>query len=476
MSGMMTLQQAADWLMQSGMAVKVVGDASVCIARIHTDTRSLQPGDLFVAIKGERYDANAFFADAKELGASAAIGHHGLEAAGLPGLEVADTKLALGRLAACWRAQFGLPLIAVTGSNGKTTVTQMIASILKHSKREAGFSTEGNLNNDIGVPLTLMRLTPAHEVGVVELGMNHPGEIAYLADLVRPAVALVNNAQREHLEFMATVQAVAHENGCVISALDSSGVAVFPADDDYSAVWRQLAAGRRVMTFAAPGSPAGIADVMGDAEWIDGSWQVAATTPAGPLEFRLDIAGRHNVKNAFAAIAGALAVAVPLSDIAAGLADFVPVKGRSRAISLVVGQKQISLVDDSYNSNPDSMRAAIDVLAELPGPRLLVMGDMGEVGDQGPQFHAEAGLYARQSGIDKLFTLGPQSALAAGSFSAGQHFDDIASLCAAVLAELPAAASVLVKGSRFMKMERVVDAIAAVAQSQNQIGETSHAA
>jgi UDP-N-acetylmuramoyl-tripeptide--D-alanyl-D-alanine ligase len=251
---------------------------------------------------------------------------------------------------------------------------------------------------------------------------------------------------------------------------------VFPADDDYSAVWCQLAAGRQVMTFAAPGSSAGLAAVQGDATWLNGGWQVAATTPAGPLEFRLNIAGRHNVKNAFAAIACALAAEVPLHDIAAGLADFVPVKGRSRAISLLIGQKQISLVDDSYNSNPDSMRAAIDVLAELPGPRLLVMGDMGEVGDQGPQFHAEAGLYARQSGIDRLFTLGPQSALASSNFGAGRHFDDISSLDAAVLAELPAVASLLVKGSRFMKMERVVEAIAATAQSQNQKREIPHAA
>ena len=452
---MLTLQQALGWV----AAPVLVGDGAISVLRVHTDTRTLRAGDLFVALKGEHFDANDFLLQARQQGAVAAIAHHGLAAAGLAGLEVGDSKQALGQLAAGWRSQFALPLIAVTGSNGKTTVTQMLASILRAWKHDDAFSTEGNLNNDIGVPLTLLRLKSNHQLGVVELGMNHPGEIAYLAGLTLPAIALVNNAQREHLEFMATVEAVARENGAVITSLGDDGVAVFPADDDYTPVWRQLAGSRRVLTFAAAGAPQHAADVTAKAEWTGNCWAVQAQTPAGSLTFRLQIAGQHNVKNALAAAACALAAHVPTACIAEGLSAFVPVKGRSRAVVVTVGTHALNLIDDTYNANPDSMRAAIDVLADLPGPRLLVMGDMGEVGDQGPQFHDEAGTFARARGVDKLFTLGTQSQRAATSFGSGRHFPDIDSLTHAVLAELPGLGAVLVKGSRFMKMERVVQAI-----------------
>lgn len=467
---MMNLQQALGWL----PSARLVGDGSVKALRVNTDTRSLQAGDLFVALKGERFDAHDFLAQAKAQGAVAAIAHHGLAEAGLPGLEVPDTRLALGRLAAGWRSQFHLPLVAVTGSNGKTTVTQMIAAILRAWKADKAFSTEGNLNNDIGVPLTLLRLLAAHEAGVVELGMNHPGEIAYLAELAKPTVALVNNAQREHLEFMATVEAVARENGSVLQSLEAAGTAVFPADDDYTPLWRGLVGSRKVLTF----SLAGPADVTGTAQWGDGCWKVSAATPAGAVEFSLHIAGRHNVKNALAATACALAAGVPLSSISAGLSAFVPVKGRSRAIAVALPGRVLTLVDDTYNANPDSMHAALEVLAELPGPRLMVMGDMGEVGDQGPQFHDEAGRHARAVGIEKLFTLGEQSKNAAAGFGQAQVFADVDALIAAVLAELPNTGSVLVKGSRFMKMERVVQAITAHAQDQTQQNhkEEPHAA
>ncbi|MBC7548961.1 MAG: UDP-N-acetylmuramoyl-tripeptide--D-alanyl-D-alanine ligase, partial [Polaromonas sp.] len=407
----------------------------------------------------EKFDAHDFLPQAAAQGAVAALATHGLAAAGLPGLEVADTRLALGQLAAAWRSQFEVPLIAVTGSNGKTTVTQMVASILRAWKSTQALATEGNFNNDIGVPLTLLRLRASHAVGVVELGMNHPGEIAYLAKLVQPTVALVNNAQREHLEFMQTVDAVAHENGSVLQALPAQGTAVFPADDSYSPVWRQLAGKCNVMTFAASGD----ADVVGTADWAQDHWQVSATTPVGSLGFPLYIAGRHNVKNALAAVACAVAVGTPLTAIAQGLGEFVPVKGRSRALSVRVRGQQITLVDDTYNANPDSMQAAIEVLAELPAPRMLVMGDMGEVGDQGPQFHEEAGALARLRGIHTLLTLGEQSVHAQRAFDAAagseRHFHDMASLVAAVQAALPGVQSVLVKGSRFMKMELVIDAI-----------------
>ncbi len=451
---MFTLQQAAAWL--EGATLK--GEGATAITRVHTDTRSLQPGDLSVALKGERFDANDLLAEAVAKGAAAVLAHRGRIPAGMSGIEVDDTRVALGRLAAAWRAQFKLPLVAVTGSNGKTTVTQMVAAILRAWHGDAALATQGNFNNDIGLPLTVLRLNASHRVGVLELGMNHPGEIAYLAGIARPTVALVNNAQREHQEFMATVEAVARENGSVFDALAPNGTAVFPAGDEFSALWAGLAASRATLTF---GADAGADIVLAGSEWQHGHWVVGAKTPAGPVDFPLHIAGRHNVVNALAATACALAAGAPLSAIAAGLAAFEPVKGRSRALAVQVAGRERTVVDDTYNANPDSARAAIDVLAELPGPQLLVLGDMGEVGDQGPQFHAEVGAYARERGIPALFTLGEQSRAMGGT-----HFESIEALQAAVLQHLPQAASVLVKGSRFMKMERVVDTIVARAQDE----------
>nr|WP_297352665.1 UDP-N-acetylmuramoyl-tripeptide--D-alanyl-D-alanine ligase [uncultured Caldimonas sp.] len=454
---MMTLAQAHTLLPTSTL----VGDPNAQILRVHSDTRTLQPGDLFVALKGERFDAHDFLAQAKAAGAVAAIAERGLAEAGLPGLQVPDTKLALGDLAAGWRRRFHLPLIAVTGSNGKTTVTQMIASILRAWLGDSAFSTQGNLNNDIGLPLTLLRLRQDdaawHRAGVVELGMNHPGEIAYLARIAAPTVALVNNAQREHQEFMATVEAVARENGAVIEALGPTGVAVFPADEPYAPLWHQLAAGRPVLSFARTGA----ADVTGEAVWAGDHWALMLHTPAGSATTQLRIAGAHNIKNALAATACALAAGVPLASIERGLAAFEPVKGRSQIKRFVRNARKITLVDDTYNANPDSMRAAVDVLAEMPGPRWLVLGDMGEVGNQGPAFHREVGEYAKQRGIDALWVAGDAMQYAAQAFGAARHFAEVPQLIAA-LDEQPEAACVLVKGSRFMKMERVVEALVAL--------------
>jgi UDP-N-acetylmuramoyl-tripeptide--D-alanyl-D-alanine ligase len=458
---MFTLAQALAWIPGGTPA----GGARIAVDRVHSDSRSVQPGDLFVALKGERFDANGFIAEARAKGAVAALAHRGKLPAGFPGIEVDDTKLALGSLAAGWRAQFSLPLIAITGSNGKTTVTQMVASILRAWQPDATLATQGNLNNDIGLPLQLLRLNGDHRVAVLELGMNHPGEIAYLANIARPTVALVNNAQREHQEFMATVEAVARENGSVFAALRPSGVAVFPADEEFTRLWLQLARGRACMTFGGRNSDIFLAG----SEWQEGYWQVSAKTPAGPVAYRLHIAGRHNVRNSLAAVACALAAGVPLAAVAQGMEAFEPVKGRSRAMCVKLGGRSIMLIDDTYNANPDSVRAAIDVLAELPGPRLLVLGDMGEVGDQGPQFHAEVGEHARSRGIEQLLTLGQQSAA-----MKGLHFDVIETLSAAVLAQLPRVSSVLVKGSRFMRMERVVEAITARAEQDRS--EPGHAA
>ena len=474
MTAMMTVQQASQWLPTSSL----VGTGDAHIVRVHTDTRSIEPGDLFVALKGERFDANDFLHEARQRGAVAVVCHGGADPArypaGLPRIEVANTTTALGELAAAWRMQFQLPLIAVTGSNGKTTVTQMLASILEaYRPGGASLATRGNLNNDIGVPLTLLRLRPTHAIAVVELGMNHPGEIASLAAMARPTVALVNNAQREHLEFMHTVQAVAQENGSVIVALDGQGTAVFPSDDTYTSVWRALAGERPTLCFSL--APNGGAEDLGcaDVQWTQGAWQVQAQGTGAVLRYRLAIAGRHNVKNSLAAAAFALAAGVPADAVVRGLEAFVPVKGRSRALALNVQGQECTLVDDTYNANPDSVRAAIDVLAELPGPRLLVLGDMGEVGQEGPMFHAEAVRYAQARGIEHLLTLGESTRMATQEFADARHFESVEELNTVVSATLPSLRSMLVKGSRFMRMERVVDAAVAFAQNPRS---PSHAA
>ncbi len=454
MSFMFTLAEAQAMLPGSTL----VGDGSVPLQRVHTDTRSLQGGDLFVALKGEHFDAHDFLAQAAEQGAAAAIAERGLAEAGLPGLIVADTHVALTTLAKAWRGAMALPLIAVTGSNGKTTVTQMIASILKAWLGDAAFSTQGNLNNHIGVPLTLLRLRHDeavwHRAGVVELGMNHPGEIAELAAIAAPTVVLVNNAQREHQEFMASVEAVARENGAAIEALPASGVAVYPADDAHAPLWHALAGTRPTLTFALQGP----ADVTCHAEWNHDHWSLMLNTPAGAITLQLQVTGWHNVKNALAAAACALAAGATTTTIRRGLEAFVPVKGRSQVKAFTRGDQHITLIDDTYNANPDSVRAAIDVLAGLVGPRWLVLGDMGEVGDQGPAFHAEVGAYAHECGIEFLWVAGAMTAEAAKAFPGARHFDGTASLISA-LAEMPDARAVVVKGSRFMRMEQVVAAL-----------------
>lgn len=471
---MMTLRQAFGFIEPRIAAARMLGDGATAITRVHSDSRSLQQGDLFVALKGERFDANQFLPQAKAAGAVAALASGDIASADVPGIVVPDALKALGALATGWRQQFALPLIAVTGSNGKTTVTQMIAAILTAHAGAAALATRGNLNNEIGVPLTLLGLTAEHRIGVVELGMNHPGEIAVLAAMAQATVALVNNAQREHQEFMHTVEAVARENGAVLSALPDDGVAVFPNDEEYTSIWRSLAGQRTVLTFGDSAT----ADVYcTQAQWQRGSWAIHICTPQGELQTQLHIAGRHNVRNALAATACALAAGVSLGAIATGLEAFAPVQGRSRALAVQHADRNITLVDDSYNANPDSVKAAIDVLAELPGPTLLVLGNMAEVGSQGAQFHAESGAYAKQKGIGALYVLGDLAQHAAAAFGEkARVFDAIEPLQAAVLADLSQVESVLVKGSRSMKMERVVQSILATdAGSNKTVKEGEHA-
>ena len=464
---LMTLAQAHALLPGSVL----VGDGAVTIGRVHSDTRSTRPGDLFVALRGERFDGHTHLAAARAAGAVAALAEHGLAEAGLPGLQVADTLLALQALARGWRARHRLPLVAVTGSNGKTTVTQMLAAMLRAAYGDAALATAGNLNNYIGVPLTLLRLHAGHRAAVVELGMNHAGEIALLAGMAQPTVALVNNAQREHLEFMASVEAVARENGSVIAALPADGTVVIPSDDVYTPLWREMAGARgvdRVWTFGLQPSDTAspFQHTWARATWRDEGgeggeggeaphWHLQLHTPVGGADTTLALAGRHNVANAAAAAACALAAGLPLAAVARGLAGFQAVSGRSQALRLRLDGRSVTLVDDSYNANPDSVLAAIRVLAELPGPRWLVLGDMGEVGDEGPRFHAEVGAAARAAGIEHFWAAG--AACAHGG--ADRHFGTVAQLLSALPAARPPAATVLVKGSRFMQMEQVVRAL-----------------
>jgi UDP-N-acetylmuramoyl-tripeptide--D-alanyl-D-alanine ligase len=434
---------------------------------VSTDSRQVAAGALFVALRGETFDAHDFLDQVVARNVAAVVVEKLPENFPLPALVVPDTLAALGRIGNAWRSQFAIPVIGVTGSNGKTTVKEMIASILAAAfGDDARLATQGNLNNEIGVPLTVMRLTGAHKAAVVELGMNHPGEIARLAAIAAPTVALVNNAQREHQEFMHTVEAVARENGSVLQALPAGGVAVFPGDDEYTALWRELAGERKVLTFGLSEA----CDVR--ATYTPNSFgaDLQVTAPQGQFGIKLSAAGEHNVRNALAACACALAAGIPVDAIVRGLQAFAPVSGRLQRKQAANGA---TVIDDSYNANPDSVRAAIDVLAQSAAPRILVLGDMGEVGTQGPQFHEEIGAYAASRGIDTVLVTG---ALARHMTSAGaQHFEQFDDLLAALDKQMrqlgsKSDATVLVKGSRFMKMERVVQHLV---QSQNT-GKDSH--
>ncbi len=460
---------------------RCVGDLTVPVNRVHTDTRSLQAGDLFVALKGERFDANEFLSQAAAQGAVMVIGERDVSSAGVPGVQVPDSRLALGELATAWRAQWQGPLIAVTGSNGKTTVTQMIATILRTAAGDQAHATQGNLNNDIGVPLTVLRLRPEHRLSVVELGMNHPGEIAYLSTIAQPTVALVNNAQREHQEFMGTVDAVARENGSVLSALPVDGVAVFPAHDTYTGLWRELSGSRRVWVFDDERSDADV--YATGVSWQGGEWHLNVVTPMGQVQVRLRIAGRHNVRNALAAASCALAAGVSLNHVQTGLNAFEPVGGRSRALRLSLPRGSVTVVDDTYNANPDSVAAAIRVLAELPAPRCLVLGDMGEVGEQGLDFHLEVLRQAHAAGLTDVHVSGRWMAQAVATLTTKaeplpqlwRDVDELAAHIASTMVQTDGPQSLLVKGSRFMRMERVVQAAMALT-AQNTHPEPTHVA
>ncbi len=434
---------------------RLVG-ADVTVEGVSTDTRAIAKGALFIALAGERFDAHDFLDQAMAAGAGALlVADAGKLPAGVSAVVVDDTRLALGRLAAAWRARFALPVIAVTGSNGKTTTKEMIAAILKVAHGAAVLSTRGNLNNDIGLPLTLLGLSAAHRAAVIEMGMNHPGEIAYLAPIGAPTVALVTNAQRAHLEGMGDLDEVAREKGAIFSGLPAEGVAVINADDSYAGYWRGVAAGRPVRSFAIDGA----ADVVGKVRQHGLETAIDLSAPEGEVHIALRIPGRHNAGNAVAAAAACLAAGVPLAAVAAGLESFSGVKGR---LQRRAGKLGAEILDDTYNANPDSVRAGIDVLASTIGRKLLILGDMGEIGEACAQYHDEIGGYAKSQGVDLLFALGEATKAAVRNFGDGaRHFCHVDKLIAAADKELGPDTTVLVKGSRFMKMERVADALAA---------------
>lgn len=426
------------------------------ISGVSTDTRAVAAGQLFVALRGERFDAHDFLDQAIAAGAAALLVSDAARVpAGATALVVDDTRIALGKLAAAWRARFAIPVIAVTGSNGKTTTKEMIAAILKVHFGDAVLATRGNLNNDIGLPLTLLRLDETHQAAVIEMGMNHPGEIAYLAPLGAPNVAVVTNAQRAHLEGMGGLDEVAREKGSIYSGLAADGIAVINADDRYAAFWRQMASHHPIRTFGIEQA----ADVRAVLHQHGLETLLELTAPEGDTEFRLAVPGRHNARNAVAAAAACLAAGVPLAAVVAGLERFSGVKGR---LQVRAGREGAVVLDDTYNANPDSVRAGIKVLAATIGRKILVLGDMGEIGEASGQYHDEIGGYAKSQGVDLLFAIGDACQQAVRNFGEGaRHFTDIEKLIAAVNKEMGPETTVLVKGSRFMKMERVADAIVA---------------
>ena len=422
---------------------------------VSTDTRSIAAGQLFVALKGPRYDAHDMLESAVAAGAAGMVVMRPAPGAAAQ-IVVSDSRVALGDLARDWRRRTDIPVIAVTGSNGKTTTKEMLASMLR--MQGPTLATEGNLNNDIGVPLTLFRLDASHRHAVIEMGANRPHDISDLVSIAEPTVALVTMCGPAHLEGFGDLAGVARAKGQIYSRLPAHGVAVINADEPYAAQWREIAGKARVVTFGL--------DTQAD---VTASDIVCGAIGAGTAfmlhvgeehhALRMPFDGLHNVRNALAAAAAAIAVGVPMSAIAAGLEHAVKIKGR---LNLKRSRGGMQLIDDSYNANPASLSAALALLAQQPNARWLVFGDMGELGAGALHAHREVGLEARHRGIDRLFGIGPQAREAVAAFGAGGSWYPDALQALEALAQLDGAdATVLVKGSRFMQLDRLVDALVA---------------
>jgi UDP-N-acetylmuramoyl-tripeptide--D-alanyl-D-alanine ligase len=438
--------------------------ARICGGRLHgadrsysgvsTDTRTLQPNELFVALHGPNFNGNDFVAAAQTAGAAGAVVDTE-QAMGLSQIIVPNTQTALEQAARQWRAQFSIPLIGVAGSNGKTTAKEMTAQILA----QAGdcLATRGNLNNHIGVPLTLLRLEAAHRYAVVEMGANRAGDVAALVQIARPTIGLITNAGAEHLEGFGSLEGVARAEGEMVAGLGADDTAVINADDEFADLWRGSTRAR-VVTFGVQQSAdfqATQVRVAGGADGFITNFRL--NCPLGSASIELQLAGEHNVANALAAAAAAVSAGATLDHVVTGLAAMRAVRGR---LQLKTARSGAWIIDDSYNANPSSVRAGIEVLAQLEGRRWLVLGDMAELGDFAEAAHIEAGEYARAHGVERLFATGPLAALAVKSFGAGaEWFTDTGALAKALDAAAGADVRMLIKGSRLNKLERVVDAL-----------------
>ncbi len=433
---------------------QLIGE-DVKVESVGIDSRQIAKGQLFVAIKGENFNGNNFASEAIAQGAAAALVSE-LSGNVRPLILVKNTRIALGELARYWRKKMHFPVVAITGSNGKTTVKEMVASILTVAKGSVLF-TKGNLNNDIGVPLSLLNMRDKHAYAVIEMGMNHLGEIRYLTKIACPQVALVNNAGVAHIGELGSREAIAEAKGEIYEGLADDGIAIINANDRFADYWKSLNQTRKIITFGLDVD----ADVCAKYETQNNHITMQLKTPEGTTQLNLGLQGKHNASNVLAASAVAVALGIPNSKIVQGLHQFHSVQGR---LNLLAGYHDAIVIDDTYNANPDSMHVAIDVLASQSSNQkkalIFVMGDMGELGADAESMHVEIGEYAKQKGITSLFSFGELSQLASTAFGAhAQHFNSLEALVDAVKATMSVDACVLVKGSRFMRMERVVNAI-----------------
>lgn len=449
---MMRLSEAA-----KALNANWVGE-DVLFTSVGTDSRAIAQGQLFVALKGEKFDGHTYAAEALAQGAAAVMVNQSANLSGLTALVVEDTYQALGQLATYWRGKFSLPVVAITGSNGKTTVKEMVAAILRTEAGQDGrvLATLGNLNNHIGLPLTLLKLREHHRYTVVEMGMNHRGEIRYLTKIGKPDVAVINNAGNAHLGELGSYEAIAEAKGEILEGLGVAGIAILNADDRFFSFWETLVNGKKIIKFGLQ-SPA---DVTASYQLQTAGSALELNTPQGKVSVHLPVPGLHNVMNALAAIAAVLALNVPLASVKVGLENFHSAKGR---LQVLQGLQGATVIDDTYNANPASMKAAIDVLQACAGKRILVLGDMGELGEDAPAMHKEVGEYAKHAGIDALYSLGDVSVEMSKAYGSGaKHYETLETLIDDLKKLLQANTTVLVKGSRFMAMERVVKAIVVV--------------
>ncbi|CAA6816297.1 MAG: UDP-N-acetylmuramoylalanyl-D-glutamyl-2,6-diaminopimelate--D-alanyl-D-alanine ligase (EC [uncultured Thiotrichaceae bacterium] len=437
------------WLMLSDIAQMANGELignDVMINAVSTDSRAVKNDEIFIALVGERFDAHDFIADFENKAAAIFVSKQmDVE---LPQVLVDDTRLAMGRLAAAWRQRFTKPVIGLTGSNGKTTLKEMLTAVL--SQNANVLATKGNLNNDIGMPLTLLEIREEHEFAVIEMGANHFGEIAYLTNISRPDIAVINNAGPAHLEGFGDIKGVSRAKGEIFNGLSEEGIAVINQDDTYAEYWVELNTERRIMGFGLQGE----ADVTGQ---YHGGGKLTINSKGNTIEVQLNLLGKHNAMNALAATALASVLNIELTQIKQGLESLQAVPGR---LALQQGQQGITLIDDTYNANPSSAKAGIDVLAEMSGSRMMILGDMGELGDDVAALHGEIGVHAKQAGIESLFCLGEYSKQACAEFGEQEHaFDDLDEMLNVIKSKLQSDMTILVKGSRSMRMERVISAL-----------------